>query len=240
MLKRYLEKSYLVLFVSFLLLLGACAKPQNKPQDLLSDDYNEEEAEVYDPFESYNRLMFGFNDGLYNWVFFPIVDVYGAIVPDFIETGIGNFFHNLSYFLRGGGNIIQGDWEKLRRDSFFFVFNSVSSLGFFDFRSDEEKARDSEDISQSLAYWGIPSGPYIVWPFLGPSNIRNSVGMIGDALLTPSTYLGSPDSTIVGFTKEVNRTSRSNPYLEITKGAVDPYSAIRDAYNKNFLKRLAE
>ncbi|NDK08824.1 hypothetical protein EOM39_06310 [Candidatus Gracilibacteria bacterium] len=240
MLKRWIIKLYLVLLVFFLLLLGACAKhPQNKPPDLLDDNYDEE-VEVYDPFESYNRLMFGFNDGLYNWVFFPIADAYGYIVPDFIETGLANFFHNLAFPVRAIGDIFQGNGEKLRRDTFFFVVNSTSSLGLLDLRSDEEKARDSEDISQSLAYHGVPSGAYLVLPFLGPSNVRNIFGMIGDVGLTPSTYLGSPDSTIVGFTKEVNKTSRSNPYLEITKGAVDPYSAIRDAYNKNFQKRLAE
>lgn len=220
-----------------MILVGCARAPQNKPLDLLDDNYDED-IEVYDPFESYNRLMFGFNDGFYNWVYFPVINTYVAIVPGFIQTGLGNFFHNLAFPVRMVGDIFQLNGEKLRRDSFFFVANSLTSLGFFDIRSDSDKARDSEDISQSLAYFGLAPGPYIVWPFFGPSNVRNSVGMIGDMFLTPSTYLGSPDSTIVGFTKEVNKTSRSNPYRDIVESSVDPYEAIKNAYYDNFEDRL--
>lgn len=240
MLRKWIIKSCLVLSVLCLMILVGCAKPPNRSQDLLSDDYYEEvDDESYGPLDSYNNAMFEFNDKLYNWVFFPIADTYRDIVPDFVQTGLGNFFYNLSFPVRMVGDIFQLNGEKLKSDSLFFVINTTTSLGFYDFRSDEEKARDSENISQSLAYWGIPSGPVIVLPFFGPSNIRDMFGMVGDIFLTPSTYLGFPNSTIVGFTSEVNKTARSNPYREIVGISINPYEGIVQAQKDNFEDRLA-
>lgn len=238
MLKRFLKTLVVSFVMFFIFFLGGCAKQQNQTQDLLSDDY--EAFEVYDPWEPYNRIVFQFNDRLYNWIFFPISDTYGVIVPDLVKTGIGNFFYNLSAPIRIFADICQGEGEKLKNDTLIFVANSLAGFGFIDHSSNFEKNADDEDISQSLANWGLAPGPYIVWPFFGPSNIRNSLGDVGNALLTPSTYLGFPGSTVAGITEKTNGYAKvnGNPYRTIVEGSIDPYGAIKQAYYDNFLARL--
>ncbi len=209
---------------------------EEEVNDFLSDDFYDEEMEdeFYDPLETWNRWIFTGNDVFYNYLLFPVADGYHNVMPDVAEKGISNFFDNLLKPLSFVANILQGDFEDAALDLGAFMINSTWGIvGVFDI-VDEDNKKDSEDISQTLAGWGVPDGPYVVWPFFGPSNIRNTFGAIGDVFLTPQTYLGFPDSLYIGLGDTVQNTANSNPYRDLTDGAIDPYMAVRNAYYNNF------
>lgn len=232
--KKFATIASVGVFVLSLFFFTSCTK---KPltHDPMSDAVEEE---MYDPCESVNRNIFSFNDSFYNYVFFPIADTYGKIMPLTIKDKVSNFFHNLATPIRVVGDLLQLKGEKAIIDASSAVFNtSFGILGIFDIYAIDDYF-DDENVSQGFASWGISDGPYIVWPFIGPSNVRNTVGSIGDLFFTPQGYLGFPDSALAGAVETTNAYGTKNPYREIIKGALDPYTAIRDAYRSNFNKRL--
>jgi phospholipid-binding lipoprotein MlaA len=230
------------LLIVFLFLNSGCAKKETdsgQAEDpyfnrATSDNYEEETFD--DPLEFINRPMFWLNDGLYNYVFFPVTDAYEKIVPDPIKTGITNIFYNVTMPLRFVGDLLQGKGEEAIVDFWAPVFNAFG-LWVVDIYYIDDNF-DAEDISQVLASWGIPSGPFIVWPIFGPSNPRNTVGSVLGLPLDPVMYLGFPDSTIAGGIKVTNEYGTKNSYREIVEGAVDPYTSIKNAYQDNFKKKL--
>ena len=209
-------------------------------EDFLSDDFYEdsEENEIYDPFEAWNRGVFVVNDVLYDHLLFPLADGYHYVMRDIAQKGVSNFFDNLSKPLSSVANILQGNFEDAVLDVGAFFVNSTWGIGGLLDIVKEDDNKDSENISQVFANWRIPEGPYIVWPIFGPSNIRNSFGTVGDILLTPQTYLGSPDSLYMGLGDTIQDTAQSNPYRDLTEGAIDPYMSIKNAYYDNFEARV--
>ncbi|MFA5994489.1 MAG: VacJ family lipoprotein [Parcubacteria group bacterium] len=255
--KRLSAVSLMGLFALFLL-LGGCAKNSathelisdsatekinqpdlNNPSDSTFHDLTDDNyAEATDSLEFINRPIFFCNDHFYDYIYFPITDTYEKIIPRPVKTGITNVFHNLTTPVRVAGDLMQLKGEKAIVDASSAVFNTLFGvLGIADIYTIDD-AFDDEDVSQGFASWGIPEGPYIVWPFVGPSNVRNTVGAIGNALLTPQTYLGFPDSALASVAETTNAYGTTNPYREIVAGALDPYSAIKDAYLSNFKKKL--
>ncbi|NDK08776.1 hypothetical protein EOM39_06070 [Candidatus Gracilibacteria bacterium] len=245
MLKRWIVKSCLVLSVFFLLLLGACAKPpQNNPPDLLDDNYDEEEtSSVSDPLEPLNRGTFWFNkEVVYDLGLTPASDAYDFVTPDLVQTGIGNFFHNSKILVRLLEDLATFDVKNLGKDTFFFTVNSVG-LWFIDLRSTQDRSdRGDGNFSKALAYWGIPPGTYIVWPLIGPSNLRDSVGSIVNFILNPATLAGSPESFILGAIDKIDGYHRRDKEIidTIFEVSLDPYTGTREAYYDISKKRLAE
>jgi phospholipid-binding lipoprotein MlaA len=231
------KKTFLINLAGVLLslvFLTSCATTA-RVNDPLDDNYLEE---VNDPLEPVNRILFSFNDTLNLELFFPVANGYRKIVPSPLRNRAQDFFHNLATPIRVAGDLLQLKWRKATIDSCSFFFNSTfGGLGFFDIYTLDDNF-DDEDISQGLASQGIPEGLYIVWPFFGSSTLRNTLGEIGNILLSPQTQLGFPTNAIVNFTETTNSLSITNPYLEITDGALDKYSAVRDAYLSNFRARL--
>ena len=203
--------------------------------DYLSDDFDEE-TEISDPLEPLNRAFFYFNDKMYFWVLKPVAQGYSFIVPEVMRGCIENAFNNLLAPIRVVNTLLQGKVRDSGKEVSRFLINStIGILGMADPAKDEFGLHPSdEDFGQTLATYGIGNGFYICWPILGPSTLRDSVGMVGDSFLDPIHYLYQSDSEAglaVYAGKEVNYTSLViGDYEAFVEASFDPYIAMRDAY----------
>jgi phospholipid-binding lipoprotein MlaA len=135
-----------------------------------------------DPWERMNRSIFEFNEGLDKYVAKPVALGYQAVTPQIIDTGITNFFSNLEDVLIVVNDIFQLKPIQAASDTARFVVNSTVGLfGFFDVASHIGLPKHNEDLGQTLGYWGVSEGPYLMLPILGPSNLRDSFGLAGDS-----------------------------------------------------------
>jgi phospholipid-binding lipoprotein MlaA len=206
--------------------------------DLLSDDeFDEfaEEEEVYDPLESINRVSFVFNDKLYFWVLKPVKSGYSYVVPQDFRMVIGNFFFNLGSPGRLVNNLLQGRFKDAGVVLLRFVINTTYGIyGFGDVAAQEFDLQPQRaDFGQTLGVWGLSDGPYIVWPLFGPSNVRDSVGLVGDWQLHPYTYTdmtGAQEVAAFGTEFVNNLSITPDVYEEMKRISLDPYIATRKAY----------
>jgi phospholipid-binding lipoprotein MlaA len=210
-------------------------------EDSLDDfDFFDEEEEaqetatIADPLRGWNEAVFVFNDKAYFWVIKPIGQGYAKVVPEPARKGLKNFFHNILMPVRFVNCILQGKGEAATGEFGRFMLNStVGVLGFGDPAARYPHLNpDAEDFGQTLGRYGIGNGFYIVWPFLGSSTLRDSVGDVGDWFLEPVNYL---DSRIARYSikagDKVNAISfRIGEYEAFKDAAIDPYTAYRDFY----------
>jgi phospholipid-binding lipoprotein MlaA len=211
---------------------------------------NEEESEPFkeaskleyvpDPLEPLNRAFFVFNDKLYFWLLKPASQIYGIFIPPGVRTCIRNGFDNLRFPSRFINNMLQGKFKAAGIETGRFVINSTFGFaGFF-----EAAGRDfglpapaDEDTGQTLAFYGLKPGFYLVIPVLGPSTLRDGFGLAGDTFLNPLYYLpyftslGMWDGVAIRAGMMVNNTSlRIGEYEDFKKAALDPYASMRQAY----------
>lgn len=193
---------------------------------------------VSDPFYYFNYAMYVVNDNLYYYVLKPVASGYKTIMPTPARKGIRNFFHNLMFPIRFVNNLLQ--WKLQQASDEFGIFLVNSTAGILGFNQVAQKYLDmhtqKEDLGQTLGTYGIKEGFYLVLPVLGPSTLRDAIGMAGDYfVLDPIDYV-SPWELELGLDvlDIVNRTSfRIGDYESMKKAALDPYVAIRDAYIQN-------
>lgn len=141
-----------------------------------------EELDV-DPWQGFNRAVFEFNETLDQYVAKPVAQGYQAITPQFVDTGISNFFSNLEDVLIIANDILQLKPMQALSDTGRFLVNStIGVFGFFDVASHIGLEKHNEDLGQTLGYWGVGAGPYVMLPVLGPSNLRDAFGLAGDTL----------------------------------------------------------
>jgi phospholipid-binding lipoprotein MlaA len=203
----------------------------------------EAKAEIADPLEPFNRAMYHFNDKLYFWVLKPVAQGYGKVVPEAARVSVNNFFANLAFPIRFVNCLLQANFGGAAEELGRFTINTIWGVGgFLDpaASKDINLSKQDEDFGQTLGSYGIGQGFYINWPLFGPSSPRDTVGLVGDAFLTPSTYL-SPWYAGAGTRvyDTVNDTSLKIGDYESLKGAaIDPYVAIRDAYVQSRLKKV--
>ena len=134
-----------------------------------------------DPWEGFNRAMFSFNDGLDSVFLKPVAEGYKAITPTPVQKGVSNVFSNLGEIGNFSNNLLQGKWNGTASSFFRFLINSTAGwFGIFDVASELGLKRYEEDFGQTLGYWGVGSGPYLVLPFLGPSTVRDAGGLAVD------------------------------------------------------------
>lgn len=147
--------------------------------------------ETEDPLEGVNRFIYGFNEKADQWIVRPLAKGYHWIVPDPAERAVGRFFGNLGEVRNSVNHLLQGKPGSATNSGGRFLINSTLGLaGFLDVASDLGlPAEDDEDIGQTLAVWGVGSGPYVVIPFLGPSTLRDAPSRWADRYLEPATYL---------------------------------------------------
>lgn len=146
--------------------------------------------EINDPLESVNRGIFSFNDTIDVNLLEPVARGYDSVMPQSIRTGVGNFFENLNYPQYLVSDLVQGKIGQVGLHTGRFLINSTIGLvGLIDVAKEFGLERHVEDFGIALAYHGMPSGPYIVLPIIGPSNLRDGFGMIVDTALNPLTWL---------------------------------------------------
>ncbi len=147
-------------------------------------------AHPNDPWEKLNRKIFGFNETVDTYTAKPAAKAYRKVVPGFIRTPIGNFFDNLRDLRSGVNNMLQWRWRDAGQNLGRFGVNTTLGVGgLFDVASDVALERRSSDFGITLARWGAPQGPYMVLPLLGPSTVRDTVGMIPDDYLAFRRYM---------------------------------------------------
>lgn len=186
-----------------------------------------------DPFESYNRAMFSFNDGLDEYFLKPIAQGYDAVLPGPIKTGISNFFSNLGDIFVILNDLLQFKFAQALEDTGRFIFNSTIGLyGLIDVATPMGLNKHNEDFGQTLATWGVSDGPYIVLPFLGPRTLRGTTDVFVEPQFDP-IYDIEKDETLYGaiFLRTVDFRYRLLKASNIAEqAAIDKYSFIRDAY----------
>lgn len=211
----------------------------------LDDDYLAEEDLIYDPLEPLNRVFFQFNDKLYFWVLKPVKTGYSWIIPEELRKCIGNFFNNLAAPIRLINNLLQGRFKDagvvVAR---FFINSTIGVYGFADVALEEFNLEPRlADFGQTLGFYGIGEGIYICWPFLGPSNIRDSFGLAGDTLTNPAFHvdMSTNESVMYYGTNRVNFLSLTpDVYEDMKKYSLDPYIATRQSYmdfRRNVVKK---
>lgn len=208
---------------------------------LLSGCATTQAVDPNDPWEGWNRNMQSFNDGVDDHVMKPVARGYRWITPDFVDTAVTNFFSNIGDIRVTINDALQGKFVQAVYDGTRFFLNTTFGLaGFVDLASNVDLAKHREDFDQTLGVWGVPTGPYLVLPLLGPSSPRGVLGIVGDAAMNPISYTGvyfasSAVSTAVsGGLGAVNATDLRADNLETEKvaseAALDRYAFFRGAY----------
>lgn len=197
------------------------------------------ETEPHDPYESFNRDMFAVNKFLDDSFFSPLAQGYAHVTPDPAREAVYNFFQNLAYPTTIVNQFLQGKIERGFEDLGRFVINSTFGLaGLVDFASDIEMTRNDEDFAQTLAVWGLGSGPYLELPLLGPNTFRSLPGIPANAATDVLTWVGSPTDYWLGGLKRVDQRKRLDSAIKLrdTK-SLDPYIFQREAYlqRRNYL-----
>jgi len=184
-----------------------------------------------DPLESYNRGMYQFNDTLDKAIARPIAKGYDAVVPEFGKMMVNNFFSNLDDIIVTANDLLQLKFAQAASDGSRVIFNSTFGIfGLLDVTSRLEK--HNEDFGQTLGYWGVSSGPYIVLPILGPSTLRDGAALFVDSRpskLRRVTHMRTRNQLYA--TKAISRRAQLLDQEKLLdEAAVDRYEFIRDAY----------
>ena len=218
---------------------GAAAQPKSAEAEIdwTELDEGEQELEVWDPIEPFNRGMFWFNDKLYFYLLKPVAKGYRFIAPEPVRESVGNFFHNLAAPVRVLNSLLQGKGTVAAAELSIFMINSTWGIaGLFDLAPDDMVKPDAEDFGQTLGHYGTPSGFYLVLPVFGPSNARDAVGLVADSLTHPVPspyYLKMKQIEIVGVRTydTVNELSLDkDTYEGIKRDALDPYLFVRSSF----------
>ena len=216
-----------------------------EPDDLEDEDLpwlddEDEELDVYDPLETINRGTFWFNDKLYFYLLKPVAKGYRWIMPEPLMLGVGNFFSNLASPVRIINAGLQGKFADAGNELTRFAVNTTIGIGgLFDTAKDHfDLKKKEEDTGQTLGFYGIGPGPYLVLPFFGPSSFRDGLGLLADSRMDLTYYLWEDrDYWAAIILKTVNTVALDkDTYEGIKKDALDPYLFVRDAwtqYRKN-------
>ena len=184
----YIQLQRHILLLIAVLALGACStapkqqgdaviEPSFSADSVLDNDLTYLSDEISDPWEGFNRSIYRFNYRFDKYLFLPVVNGYKAITPDLLEKGIHNFFVNLGDINTFFNSIMQLNGTKTVETTGRFLFNStVGLLGFIDVATMVDIPKHNEDFGQTLGYWGVSNGPYLVLPILGPSSVRDGLG----------------------------------------------------------------
>jgi len=186
-----------------------------------------------DPFEGFNRSMYGFNQTIDEAVLKPVSTAYKENLPEMVQTGVRNFFSNIADIFISVNNLLQGKVVEAANDGMRFAVNTtIGGLGLLDWASEMGLEKHNEDFGQTFGRWGVEDGPYIVWPLLGSSNVRDSVGTILDIHYDP---VGNHKPVTARNAMLATRlVSRRADLLDASRileeAALDKYVFERDAY----------
>ncbi|WP_426340462.1 VacJ family lipoprotein [Pseudoduganella sp. S-14] len=196
--------------------LGGCAGPNPR-----------------DPFEGYNRAVFNFNDKVDEYALKPTATVYKNVTPGFFQTGVSNFFGNLADVWTAANNLLQGKVGDGMSDLMRVAFNSTFGLlGVLDIASEAGLQKHKEDFGQTLGSWGVPSGPYLMLPLLGPSTVRDTAALPVDISADPWQYKDPVNVRNIGTVTRVvdQRAALLDASTLLEDAALDRYEFIRDGW----------
>jgi phospholipid-binding lipoprotein MlaA len=222
------------------LLLAQSVSTPSEPSAVAADGVDEE----YDPWEPFNEKMFEFNRRLDRYVLKPVAKAYNVVIPDRLQVMISNGFDNISFVPRMMNSVFQGKLDGAVREFGRFIFNSTVGIGgLFDVAKMEGIEKSREDFGQTLGFYGVSSGPYLIVPLLEPLTVRDGVGKAVDGFMDPMSYFVPFFYTrlILKIEEIVNDRSLN---LELFQGfeesVIDMYSAVRHGYLKRREKLIRE
>lgn len=197
-------------------LVGCAHSPANDPDD---------------PLEGFNRSVFAFNTKVDDYVARPLAKGYDYVMPDVAQTGVGNFFNNVSYPTVIANDILQGKMVQSFADLGRLIFNSIVGIGgLVDAASMIGLERHNEDFGQTFGYWGIGSGAFLMVPLLGPSTSRDLVGRLGNSLTNPLTYVESDISLPLTGVDIIDTRAQLLSVDSVLAQQLDRYIFVRNAY----------
>ncbi|BDR07370.1 hypothetical protein CTTA_1364 [Comamonas testosteroni] len=216
-----LRRVALAASVSVAALLSGCATTNTGP------------ANPADPLESMNRSIYSFNEGVDEAIFKPVATAYQNVTPRVARQGVTNFFDNLGDAWSFVNNVLQGQGQGAYNSMVRFSVNSVLGIGgLFDIASEAGIERQKQDFGQTLGRWGMPTGPYLVLPFWGPSTVRDSAGLVVDAFGYPANTMDDVRwrNSLFGLRMVNNRANLLKAGDVLDSVALDKYSLVRDVY----------
>jgi len=229
--------------IALLLLFTGVVSPLLAADDI-DATLDGQSAAYPDPYERMNRRTLAFNGHVDDWVISPMARAYDSALPNPVRAGFRNFFANLQAPAQLVNDLLQGEWHEAGSTVARFAINTVAGFaGLVDTASHIGIAPHSSDFGQTLARGGVSSGPYLILPLIGPTTVRDGLGVLVDAALNPTIYLLGPVSPLVtasitegssGFTE---RAARDDDLRQLRASSVDYYAALRSAYSQN---RMAE
>ena len=208
-----------LLSVCLLLLCGCAALPPGK-------------RDPRDPWERMNRATYSFNDAIDRGFLKPVARGYRTVTPQFMRTGIGNFLDNLESPITMVNDLLQGQFAPFCSDTGRLLLNTTLGIGgLFDPASSLGLDKNDRDLGQTFGKWGASSGPYLVIPFLGPSDVRDAIGKVGDEYANPRHYIRNKtlDYSLAAL-RVVDTRARLLDAEKTLASAYDPYAFIRNAY----------
>jgi phospholipid-binding lipoprotein MlaA len=192
-----------------------------------------------DPFEKQNRSMFAADQWLDRNLVYPSAVVYAAVVPPKARDRVHDFLDNLSEPVIFANDVMQGEFDRASQTLWRFSANSTFGLaGFFDVATGAGVPGHSEDFGQTLAVWGVPDGAYLVLPMFGPSNPRDTAGLVADVYLDPFTYIHMKQHIWWQGARQYGsyldvRARNLNTLTGIERGSVDYYASVRSLYRQS-------
>jgi phospholipid-binding lipoprotein MlaA len=192
-------------------------------------------SDVRDPWERMNRATYGFNDKFDKAIARPVASGYRSAVPHFVQTGVRNAFDNVDTTIVMVNDLLQGQPRAFVSDATRLIVNTLMGLGgLFDVATPMGLPKNDRDFGQTLGKWGIKSGPYLVIPFLGPCDVRDTFGKVADTYTTPRTYIRNTYWDYGSYLLEkIDARSRYLDQDHLIDSAYDPYAFLRNAYLQN-------
>jgi len=203
-----------------------------------STNPEQRQTEIYDPFENFNRNIYGFNEDVDRAVIGPVAHSYVRNVPKPARSGLRNFINNANTPVTLVNDVLQAKPQRAAETLSRFIINTTVGVGgLFDVAGKSGLEGHTEDFGQTLGYWGVPLGPYFVAPLLGPSNLRDTTGRVVDIAFDPltwisfntnnlATYLNAGETVIVA----VDTRAEFQTALETIRSQPEPYIALRRGY----------
>ncbi len=215
---------YLLLLVFIFELSGCSSSPVNKsPQEQTTA------ANETDPLEGVNRNIYNFNQSFDDYIASPIAKGYRWVLPQFVRTGVSNFFANLDTINVALNTFLQGEIREGFQDTGrFFVNSTIGIGGLFDVATSVGIEQHDEDFDQTLAVWGVPKGAYLVMPLIGPTHVRRIPASVVDTLANPATYFSF--LPLAGLAAVDARSNAEGALKFIDDVALDPYVFTRESY----------
>ena len=203
---------------------------------------NELVYDSLDPLENVNRSLYMFNENLDKALLEPAADTYDYVTPRPFRKGVNNFFNNAKYPVTITNDLLQGKGKQFIQDTSRFIINSTIGLaGIFDPAAAMGIQYHDEDFGQTLAVWGMPQGPYMMLPFLGPYTFRELIGDVVDGSFSPLLNLDNSTGKItLNLIDQIQKRSSLSALEDELYSSFDPYLYIRDSYLQNRKYKISD